>query len=97
MNPTDSTNADPTSLPVLPPNIAPRNVEIEDLTGNIVRRCYVLRQATYNIIAEGTTYDITPSDNTGISGNTTFSVIRKTAEKIRRVPKRNDTALNDGD
>lgn len=91
------TNISAAGLEPLPKGISPRYVILSDLSGNINRKAVILSQARYSALDSATDFQLTATNNSGVSATYTVSPILKNAETIRRQPRAFDTGLNDGD
>lgn len=93
----DSNAIIPAGTGPLPKGFNARYVSLEDPTGNIKRKCYVLNATEYNGILNGASYTLTAAGNFGVGADTPVVVKIKQPEITRRQPFQGDTALIDGD
>lgn len=84
-------------LDPLPQGVKPRYVTLSSVSGEISRDCFVLTPTRYAALNTAINFLLTAANFSGVSSDTTVSLILKQPEISRRLPKNGDTGLNDGD
>lgn len=92
VNPTGDVGAS-TASNRLPRNIKPRFVQVTDITGQVVRKCIVLKLAAYAALTSGANFTLAATDS---NAATVVAPKLVRGEKRRDVIKNFDTGKTDG-